>query len=97
MFPVRSLSATGSLYDLPLTNIGSQDIAQKPFEGQVLLVVNVASHCGFTVRLLLESVSVIPPHFVMKDETVTNLFVQKMPRLFPREHRLAPIAIITAG
>ena len=43
-----SLSAADSLYDLPLKDIDGKDTSLKAYQGQVLLVVNVASHCGYT-------------------------------------------------
>ena len=43
-----SLHAAGSLYDIPLKDIDGKDATLKPYAGKVLLVVNVASHCGFT-------------------------------------------------
>lgn len=43
-----SSPAAESLYDIPLKNIDGQDTSLKPYAGKVLLVVNVASHCGFT-------------------------------------------------
>jgi glutathione peroxidase len=44
-FPVH---AAGSLYDIPLKDIDGTDTSLKPYAGKVLLIVNVASHCGFT-------------------------------------------------
>lgn len=43
-----SLSAADSLYDLPLQDIDGKDTSLKAYQGQVLLIVNVASHCGYT-------------------------------------------------
>jgi glutathione peroxidase len=41
-------SAVSSVYDIPVTTIdGAQETLEK-FRGQVMLVVNVASQCGFT-------------------------------------------------
>jgi glutathione peroxidase len=37
-----------SIYDLTATNIRGQDVPLSDFKGQVLLVVNTASKCGFT-------------------------------------------------
>jgi glutathione peroxidase len=37
-----------SLYDIPLKTLSGEPTSLRAFEGQVLLVVNVASHCGFT-------------------------------------------------
>jgi glutathione peroxidase len=52
-----SLRAADSLYDLPLKDIDGKDVTLKPYAGKVLLLVNVASHCGFTPQYAaLESV-----------------------------------------
>jgi glutathione peroxidase len=48
LFTAFSIRAAGSLYDIPLKDIEGKDTALKPYVGKVLLVVNVASHCGFT-------------------------------------------------
>jgi glutathione peroxidase len=37
-----------SLYDIPLTTIDGRTITLRPLRGKTLLIVNVASHCGFT-------------------------------------------------
>lgn len=37
-----------SLYDIPLRTLDGRDTTLAPFRGQVLLIVNVASHCGYT-------------------------------------------------
>jgi glutathione peroxidase len=37
-----------SLYELPVTSLDGQVGTLEPWRGQVLLVVNVASQCGFT-------------------------------------------------
>ena len=36
----------GSVYDIPLKDIDGKDTSLKPYQGKVLLVVNVASRCG---------------------------------------------------
>jgi glutathione peroxidase len=36
------------IYDFTATSLAGEDIALKRFEGQVLLIVNTASACGFT-------------------------------------------------
>jgi glutathione peroxidase len=38
----------GTVYDIPLKDIDGKDTSLKPYQGKVLLVVNVASQCGFT-------------------------------------------------
>jgi len=40
--------AAGSLYDVPLKDIDGKDTSLKVYQGKVLLLVNVASKCGFT-------------------------------------------------
>jgi glutathione peroxidase len=37
-----------SLYDISLKDIDGKDATLKPYQGKVILVVNVASKCGFT-------------------------------------------------
>jgi glutathione peroxidase len=37
-----------SVYDFTATSLAGEDIPLKRFEGQVLLIVNTASKCGFT-------------------------------------------------
>ena len=41
-------SAAGSLYDIPLKDIDGKATSLKSYEGKVILVVNVASKCGYT-------------------------------------------------
>ena len=48
MTATLSALAAGSLYDIPLKDIDGKDATLKPFAGKVLLVVNVASKCGYT-------------------------------------------------
>ena len=46
-----SLSASPSnstLYNIPLSDIDGNITSLEPFQGKVLLIVNVASRCGFT-------------------------------------------------
>jgi len=37
-----------SVYDIPLRSLDGADATLRPYAGQVLLIVNVASACGFT-------------------------------------------------
>lgn len=37
-----------SLYDIPLRTLDGRDTTLAPYAGQVLLIVNVASYCGYT-------------------------------------------------
>jgi glutathione peroxidase len=48
MTTTLSLHAADSLYDIPLKDIDGKNATLKPYAGKVLLLVNVASHCGFT-------------------------------------------------
>ncbi len=43
-----SIFGADSLYDIPLKDIDGKDTTLKPYAGKVLLVVNVASKCGYT-------------------------------------------------
>jgi glutathione peroxidase len=45
---MRSVQAADSLYQIPLKDIDGKDATLKPYAGKVVLVVNVASRCGFT-------------------------------------------------
>jgi glutathione peroxidase len=48
IFQVISAYAAESIYDLPLKDIDGKDTSLKPYQGKVMLIVNVASKCGFT-------------------------------------------------
>ena len=48
IFQVITAGAAGSIYDIPLKDINGKDTSLKPYQGKVMLVVNVASKCGFT-------------------------------------------------
>lgn len=43
-----SAHAADSLYDIPLKDIEGKATTLKPYSGQVMLIVNVASKCGYT-------------------------------------------------
>ena len=43
-----SAFAADSIYDIPLKDIDGKDTTLATYKGQVMLVVNVASKCGFT-------------------------------------------------
>ena len=48
IFQVISAYAAESIYDIPLKDIDGKDTSLKPYHGKVMLIVNVASKCGFT-------------------------------------------------
>jgi len=57
MMTAFALRAADSIYDIPLKDIDGKDASLKPYQGKVLLVVNVASKCGFTPQYTaLESI-----------------------------------------
>lgn len=41
-------AGTPSLYDIPLKDIDGKETSLKAYQGKVLLIVNVASKCGYT-------------------------------------------------
>jgi glutathione peroxidase len=45
---IVSAETNPSLYDIPLKDIDGKDTSLKAYQGKVLLIVNVASKCGFT-------------------------------------------------
>jgi len=45
---IISVRAADSLYDIQVKDIDGKDTSLKPYQGKVMLVVNVASKCGFT-------------------------------------------------
>src|SRR3984885_6884168 len=48
MTQIVSAHAAASLYDIPLKDIDGKDTSLKTYAGKTLLIVNVASKCGFT-------------------------------------------------
>jgi len=48
IFQTVSAGAAESIYGIPLKDIDGKDTSLKPYQGKVLLIVNVASKCGFT-------------------------------------------------
>ncbi|MDB6123025.1 MAG: Peroxiredoxin [Pedosphaera sp.] len=57
-----------ALYDIPLKDIDGKDTSLKAYKGKVLLVVNVASKCGFTPQY--ESLEAIQKKYQDKGFTV---------------------------
>jgi len=43
-----AVHAADSIYDVPLKDIDGKATSLKPYQGKVMLIVNVASHCGYT-------------------------------------------------
>ncbi len=58
----------GSLYDVPLKDIDGKDTSLKAYQGKVLLVVNVASKCGYTPQY--EALEAIQKQYQAKGFTV---------------------------
>ncbi|MDB6022680.1 MAG: glutathione peroxidase [Pedosphaera sp.] len=48
MAQIVSAQTKTSLYDIPLKDIDGKDTSLKAYQGKVLLIVNVASKCGYT-------------------------------------------------
>src|ERR1700728_2582214 len=48
MAQIVSAQTNVSLYDIPLKDIDGKDTSLKAYQGKVLLIVNVASKCGYT-------------------------------------------------
>ena len=48
LLPLSAAPTGGSLYDLPLKDIDGKETSLKPYKGEVMLIVNVASKCGNT-------------------------------------------------
>ena len=42
------MTQAASIYDIPVKDIDGKDTTLAPYKGKVMLIVNVASHCGFT-------------------------------------------------
>lgn len=40
--------SAGSIHDIPVKDIDGKDTSLKAYQGKVVLIVNVASHCGYT-------------------------------------------------
>jgi glutathione peroxidase len=48
LLQVAALQAAGGIYDIPLKDIEGKSTSLDPYKGRVLLIVNVASKCGYT-------------------------------------------------
>src|SRR5581483_6111337 len=58
----------GSLYDIPLKDIDGKKTSLKAYRGKVLLVVNVASKCGYTPQY--EALEAVQKRYQGKEFTV---------------------------
>jgi glutathione peroxidase len=58
LFVLQIVAArAGSIYDIKLKDIDGKDTSLNAYKGKVLLIVNVASHCGYTKQYAaLESI-----------------------------------------
>lgn len=65
---IVSAQTKPSLYDIPLKDIDGKDTSLKAYEGKVLLIVNVASKCGFTPQY--EGLEAIQKKYQAKGFTV---------------------------
>ncbi len=48
LLPLSAATTGGSIFDLPLKDIDGKETSLKPYKGEVMLIVNVASKCGNT-------------------------------------------------
>jgi len=48
MFAEETVNSDNSIFDFTMKNIDGNDISLSDFKGKVILIVNVASKCGFT-------------------------------------------------
>jgi glutathione peroxidase len=49
--PLKADALPSSIYDIHVKTIDGQDVSLSTFRGRVLLIVNVASQCGFSSQL----------------------------------------------
>ena len=45
---MSTLLQAGSIYDIAIKDIDGKDTTLAAYKGKVVLIVNVASHCGYT-------------------------------------------------